>query len=178
LQFARSIWAEPNGASVQQIDGEACRIVYRKMTSALVYSLGACALSVALEGLFAGGGIKQRLKEMRLPRYVPPLWGSAIIGALYYVICFVLLYRILSLSAPEPARRPALCMIASIMFINALWNCFFFRTRNLLIGLPYGLIAVALFAFLLRIDLVSACCLLPYLAYLLYANALAIAFGS
>jgi tryptophan-rich sensory protein len=40
-----------------------------------------------------------------------------------------------------------------------------------LIGLPYSLIAVMLFALLLRIDKLAAFFLLPYLVYLFYANA-------
>ena len=62
------------------------------------------------------------------------------------------------------------------MFINALWNYFFFRTRNLfhayLLGLLYSAIAVSLFLLLLlRLDRLAAWCLLPYLLYLFcYAN--------
>ena len=59
------------------------------MDPPLPYSLGVCAISVALEAVFAGGGIKQRLAELRAPRFVPPLWGWVVIGAFYYVICFV-----------------------------------------------------------------------------------------
>jgi translocator protein len=145
------------------------------MTRALIYSLAACAVSVALEALFAGGGIKARLTELRVPRYAPPLWGWIVIGAFYYVICFALLYRLLSLPVAGPSQRWALGLLGSIMFINALWNYFFFRTRNLfhayLIGLPYGAIAFVLLAVLLRLDRPAAFCLLPYLLYLFYANA-------
>lgn len=62
------------------------------------------------------------------------------------------------------------------MLINAIWNYFFFRTRNLfhafVIGFPYGLIALVLFLLLLRLDRTSACYLLPYLLYLIYAGTL------
>lgn len=145
------------------------------MSLALLYSLGACVLSVALEGVFAGGGIKQRLAELRVPRYAPPLWGWIVIGALYYVICFVVLYRLFSLPATMAWRQCALVLLGGLMFINALWNLFFFRTRNLyhayLIGLPYSVIALALFWVLLHLDRPAAWCLLPYLLYLFYANA-------
>ena len=144
------------------------------MTRALIYSLGACAVSVALEGVFAGGGIKQRLAEIRVPRYAPPLWAWIVIGAFYYVICFVVLYRLFSITKPMPLRSWALVLLGGMMFINALWNYFFFRTRNLfhayLIGLPYGLIALVLFAVLLRVERLAALCLLPYLLYLFYAS--------
>jgi len=125
------------------------------MTRALIYSLAACVLSVALEGLFAGGGIRQRLAELRVPRYAPPLWGWIVIGAVYYVICFVVLYRLLSLPEAVPSRSLALVLLGSLMFTNALWNYFFFRTRNLfhafVIGLPYSLIAAVLLVLLLQV---------------------------
>ena len=143
------------------------------MTRALIYSLAACVLSVALEGLFAGRGIKQRLAELRVPRYAPPLWGWIVIGAVYYVICFAVLYRLLSMPETVPSRSSALVLLGSLMFTNALWNYFFFRTRNLfhafVIGLPYSLIAAVLFVLLLQIVRVTAFWLAPYLFYLFYA---------
>jgi translocator protein len=146
------------------------------MTSALVYSLAACAISLALEALFAGSRVKARLAELRVPRYAPPLWAWVVIGAFYYVICFAVLYRLLSMPGVVPLRQSAVMLFGSVMLINALWNYFFFRTRNLfhafVIGLPYSLIALVLFLLLLRLDRVAAFCLLPYLFYLIYANAL------
>ncbi len=146
------------------------------MTSALVYSLAACAISLALEALFAGSGVKARFAELRVPRYAPPLWAWVVIGAFYYVICFAVLYRLLSMPGVVPLRQWAVMLFGSVMLINALWNYFFFRTRNLfhvfVIGFPYSLIALVLFLLLLRLDRVAAFCLLPYLFYLIYANAL------
>lgn len=145
------------------------------MNHPLIYSFAVCGMSIALEAFFAGRGIKARLAEIRLPRYAPPFWGWIVIGGFYYLICFAILYRLFASPETGPSRRWALVLLGSMMFINALWNYFFFRTRNLrhayLIGLPYSLIAVMLFALLLRIDKPAAFCLLPYLAYLFYANA-------
>ena len=144
------------------------------MDSALIYSLGICAISVALEGVFAGGGIKQRLAELRVPRLVPPLWGWIVIGAFYYVICFVVLYRLFSLPATTALRQWALAVLGGIMFINAFWNYFFFRTRNLfhafVIGLPYVALSVILFGLLLSLDRLAAWFFLPYVLYLVYAS--------
>jgi hypothetical protein len=64
------------------------------MTRAIVYSLAICVLGAALEGLFAGSGIKQRLANLRLPSYAVPFWGWMGIGGLYYLICFAILYRL------------------------------------------------------------------------------------
>ena len=144
------------------------------MSLELLYSLGACALSIALEAIFAGGGITKRLAELRVPRYAPPFWGWIVIGALYYIICFVALYRLFGMRAAGDLRLWALSALGGIMFTNALWNYFFFRTRNLfhafLIGLPYTVLAVALFVILLDLDRLAAWLFLPYLPYLCYAN--------
>lgn len=144
------------------------------MMRTIIYSLAICALGAALEGLFAGRGIKQRLASLRLPSYAAPFWGWMVIGGLYYVICFAILYR-LFLLPPAPLRNAAFVLIGTMMFINAFWNYFFFRTRSLfhayLLGLPYGAIAVSLFLLLLlRVDRAAAWCLLPYIIYLCYAN--------
>ncbi len=144
------------------------------MQSAFLFSLGICVFAAALEGVFAGGGIKQRLAELRVPRYALPLWGWVIVAVSYYVICFMILFRLFSLPAALPLRNAALMVLAGVMFVNALWNYFFFRSRNLfhalLIGLPYALAAFILFALLLRIDRTVAWWLLPYLFYLPYAS--------
>jgi tryptophan-rich sensory protein len=145
------------------------------MARAILYSLVICALGAALEGLFAGKGIKHRLASLRLPSYAVPFWGWMVIGGLYYVICFSILYRLFLLS-PSSSRTAAFALICAFMFLNALWNYFFFRTRNLfhayVLGLPYSVVAISLFLLLLlRLDGVAAWCLLPYLLYLFfYAN--------
>ena len=145
------------------------------MTRAIIYAHAVCAVSVTRESLFAGRGIKQRLSQLRVPRYAPPLWGWAVIGACYYLICFVVLYRLFSNSETSPVQQWALGLLFALMFINALWNYFFFRTRNLfhafVIGFPYALVALALFGLLLRLDRIAALCLLPYVLYLFYAGA-------
>ena len=144
------------------------------MTRAIIYSLAICCIGAVLEGLFAGRGIKQRLAELRLPRYAVPFWGWIIIGGLYYVICFAILYRLFGLPPIAP-RNIAFALLGGIMFMNALWNYFFFRARNLfhayVLGLSYTAFALALFLLLLlRVDPTAAWCLFPYIVYLTYAN--------
>ena len=146
------------------------------MKHAIVYSLGICLLGAALEGLFAGGGIKTRMKNLRWPSYAVPFWGWMVIGGLYYLISFTILYRLFR-SPATAARNTAFTLLAAIMFINAVWNYFFFRSRNLwhayLLGLPYSAIAICLFLLLLlRVDRLAAWSFFPYLAYLCYANVL------
>lgn len=143
------------------------------MTRAIIYSLSFCVVGAILEGLFAGRGIKERLVTLRSPSYSLPFWGWMVIGIAYYLICFVILAR-LFLLPPAPPRAAALALLGTLMFVNALWNHFFFRAGNLfhafLLGLPYGGIAVVLFLLLLRIDPTAAVFLTPYLVYLFFAS--------
>ncbi len=140
----------------------------------LLYSLGACVVGAVLEGLFAGRGIKQRLAELRLPRFAPPLWAWVLIGLGYYMICFAVSYRLFSSSEPAALTYTSLALLGGLMFVNAFWNYFFFRRRSpyhaFLVSVPYSLLAVLLFVVLLRTDLVAAGCLSPYIAYLLFGN--------
>jgi translocator protein len=144
------------------------------MNKPLLYALVGCAISVALEAVFAGGGIKQRLAELKVPKFTPPLWLWIVIGFVYYVICFTVLYRLFALPDGQPWRLQALWTLGALMFINACWNYFFFQTRNLfhafLIGLPYVALAAVLFAMLLRVDDLAAWFFLPYTLYLVYAS--------
>jgi tryptophan-rich sensory protein len=144
------------------------------MSRAIIFSLAICTAGAALESLFAGSRIKQRFAELQLPRRAVPLWSWIIIGAAYYVICFAILYRLFKLPATN-GRNAAFGLLGGIMFVNALWNYFFFRTRNLfyayVVGMFYTALAVALFLLLLmRVDRIAACYLLPYILYLIYAN--------
>ena len=140
---------------------------------AVAYSLAICAVSCALEALFAGDEVKKRLATMRLPPGSPPFWAWVMIGAFYYAICFMVSYRLFS-RPPGFTRDIALALLGTLMFINALWNYFFFRSHNLfhayLLGLLYGVGTVVLFILLLRLDRVAGWCLLSYILYLLYAS--------
>lgn len=97
-----------------------------------------------------------------------------VIGGAYYVICFVVLYR-LFLLPPLLLRTVALALLGALMLVNALWNYFFFRSRNLrhayFLGWPYSAIALSLFLLLLlKVDPLAAYCFLPDVIYLVYAN--------
>jgi translocator protein len=133
-----------------------------------------CALAATLEGVWAGGGVKQRFAALKMPRWAPPLGLWIVIGAAYYVIFFVVLARVLTLP-PSPAQSVALGLIVTVLLVNGFWNFLFFRRRDLrlsfLAGVAYSAAALGLLLLLVQLDSTAAAWLMPYAAYLLYANA-------
>lgn len=141
--------------------------------SAILISLLICAVAAGLEGLFAGKNVKSFLAKLRVPKFSPPFWLWAIIGVLYYLICFAIIFRILRYSDNFSIRYTAFALILVVMAVNAFWNYFFFRRENLfaasVLGVFYSIAAIALFVCLWQFDYLAAYVLIPYLLYLFYA---------
>lgn len=142
--------------------------------TAFAISLTICLCAALLEGLFAGRNVKATFAGLRFPRYSLPLWAWFAVGAAYYVLFFTIVFRILRTSDRTILAAVTLVLAVKMMFINAFWNLLFFRLRSVLLslvlGIPYGLIAIVLFGCLLTFDRAAALTLSPYLVYLLYAN--------
>ncbi len=134
-----------------------------------------CGLAAVLEGGLAGGGVRAYFATLRLPRYSPPFWAWVVIGALYYVAAFIVLYRLFRLESRGLLWSVAMSLAILMLAINAVWNLLFFRLKSLrasaLALIPYSLVVLALAFSLARLDVVAAWSLAPYLAYLVYANA-------
>ena len=145
------------------------------MLRPILTSLGICAAAALLETLCAGTDVEQRFRELRLPVYSLPLWGWFVVGGLYYLMCFVVLYRILRQEPSTRQRLTCLLLVVALMLANALWNLVFFRLDQLFLAfgvmLPYLVLASSLFAVLRRVDRVSSWFVVPYLAYLVYVTA-------
>lgn len=139
----------------------------------LVLALLNCVVAAGLEGVFAGGGVKQRFVELRMPRLSPPLAVWIVIGVGYYAISFLVLYRLLVLPSTT-LRTVALSLILAVLLVNAFWNLLFFRLQSLplafIAGVLYSLAALGLLVLLFRLDRIAASALLPYAIYLFYAN--------
>ncbi len=133
------------------------------MSGPITYAALCCAVGVALEGVCAGADIRKRLAELRKPPFAPPLGVWIVIGVFYYAVCFVVLYRLFSVTSDAPFRFTAILLILLLMVINAAWNWFFFRTRNLLhallLGVSYTVLASAVTILLFSTDRVAAICL-------------------
>lgn len=144
------------------------------MNRPFVYAISLCAAAAALEGALAGRGVRERLAELRLPRYSPPLSVWFVIGGLFYAMCFTVLYRLFRLPVSR-SRDVALALIVGMMLMNALWNFAFFRMRALFLSflafLPYVLLAGTLLVLTLALDPIAAWAILLYVLYLIYAIA-------
>jgi hypothetical protein len=101
------------------------------VTSALVGALTICLIGALLEGLAAGRGVKQRLAELRRPPYSPSLGVWVGIGVLYYGMCCVIGYRLLSAGIGRALHGGAFALPLVLMVINIFWNVLFFRRRDL-----------------------------------------------
>jgi translocator protein len=117
--------------------------------------------------------VKAFLATLRTPPLAPPFFVSAMIGVLYYAICFFILFRLFSYDDNLAVRRVDLALLLVVMAVNAFWNYGFFRRRDLrfsfALSVFYSLVAVALFICLLQFDYVAAFVEVPYLLYLSYA---------
>ena len=142
-------------------------------TYALITSAAVCVVAAALEGLCAGTNVKSYFAALRQPRFSPPFWVWTIIGGLFYVTFFFVLYRVLRGYDGAALRLATVILILVMMLLNALWNYLFFRARKLAMSLAAAAFApltdVALLICLTRLDIAAAWALVPYLIYRVYS---------
>jgi benzodiazapine receptor len=128
-----------------------------------------CLVAAALEGALAGSGVRQRLAALRMPRYSPPFGVWLVIGLAYYIICFVVLRRLL-----PKGFTLALALLLSILIANAFWSLLFFRWRDLRVSflafIPYAVLVFALVLTLIRTYPFGGVLFICYCAYLVYAT--------
>ena len=139
----------------------------------VVVALVVCAIAAALEGLAAGPDVKKRLASLRVPPWALPFAAWLVVGGLYYILCFIVLVRLLELPTAR-LQVAALAVTVALMTANAAWNYLFFRLGALrasfLFFLPYAALALTLFGLLLRVDPVASAIFGPYLLYFVYAT--------
>ena len=131
-----------------------------------------CLAAASLEGLLAGRGVKKHLARLRQPPFSPPFAVWIAIGVFYYLICYVVISRVIN-SPESPLWGIALALMVILLIGNALWNLLFFRRKNVdastVVMLAYLAVAVIVAILLTRIDRVSSWVFAPYLIYLVYA---------
>ena len=85
-----------------------------------------CLIAATLEVLLAGGSVRVRLSELRMPAYSPGFRVWMLIGVLYYVMCFLVLRRLLSAGTLSNSHPWALMLVIAVLAANASWNALFF----------------------------------------------------
>lgn len=144
-----------------------------KAIYAILVSFGVCALAAALEGVCAGNNVKSFFATLRFPRHSPPLWLWTIIGGIYYLVFFFVIYRLLRLNSYSTFTYAVLALISFMMIVNGLTNYIIFRAHNLrlsfIVGALFPLMDAALFISLTQLDEPAAWALTPYLLYRIYA---------
>lgn len=144
-----------------------------KAIYAALASLIICGLAAALEGVCAGKNVRSFFATLRFPRYSAPLWAWTIIGGGYYIIFFLIVYRLFRLSSNPALWYFALGLVVFMMIGNGLSNYVIFRARNLylsfVIGAVFPIMDITLFALLMMLDQTAALAMIPYLVYRVYA---------
>lgn len=143
------------------------------MVRVWLYSLTCCAVAAILEGVFAGSNVRRQLQEIRMPKFAPPFVVWVAIGLGYYATALVILSRLFT-QPPSVLRNTAMALMAMVLFLNALWNLFFFRRREFgqafVLSLFYSGLSGVLLMLLILLDRATALVFSPYVVYLSYAN--------
>jgi benzodiazapine receptor len=140
---------------------------------------GPLLAAVALPVLFAvfgtalvGGSGLEWYEGLEKPGFLVPLGIFYLVGALYYVLFAVVLYRVLSRVGDARGRAISLGLALGVMLLNELWNYAFFGLRSTLAGFlgmaVFVTLLTALVAALLRYERYSAVLVVPYYVWVLY----------
>jgi benzodiazapine receptor len=140
---------------------------------------GPLLAAVALPVLFAlfgtvlvGGSGLEWYEGLEKPGFLVSLGIFYLVGALYYVLFALVLYRVLSRVGDTRGRVISLGLTVGVMLLNELWNYAFFGLRSTLAGflgiVVFLVLLTALVAALLRYERFSAVLLVPYYLWVLY----------
>ncbi|HKI86845.1 MAG TPA: TspO/MBR family protein [Thermoanaerobaculia bacterium] len=146
----------------------------RGQFAAIAVALAVCVLAAVLEAALSGTNVEAYLASLAMPPFSPPLWAWLAIGAVYYLICFIVLYRVIRHGQTSGWRTSSLALVMVLMVANAAWNWTFFGIQDPFVSLlvlgPYNAVVVALLFTVSRVDRVAMSALLPYAVYLIYAD--------
>lgn len=139
---------------------------------ALLLAISACALFAALGGVLVGDSLGDWYEDLRKPWFLVPLPVFYLVGAAYYALFAVVLYRILTQVEDRRGRAVCLSLALLVMLSNELWNFFFFGLESTFAGFA-GIVVflaplTALLLALFRHERPSAALLVVYYLWVLY----------
>ena len=140
---------------------------------------GPLLAAVALPVLFAvigtalvGGSGLEWYARLAKPWFLVPLRVFYLVGALYYMLAAVVLYRVLARIDDTRGRTISFGLTMGVLLLNELWNYGFFGLRSTLAGFlgiaVFLALLTALVAALLRYERLSAGLLVPNFVWVLY----------
>lgn len=140
------------------------RALLAALPPALVSALGALATYPNIPTWYAG---------LAKPGFTPPNWVFAPVWTLLYAMMAYAAWRVLSLPADRPRRRPGLLAYAVQLALNAAWSWAFFALHAPALGL---LVILALLAAIMatlelfwKLDRTAGLLLVPYLGWVSFA---------
>ena len=139
---------------------------------------GPLLAAVALPVLFAvfgtvlvGGSGLEWYEGLEKPGFLVPLGIFYLVGALYYVLFAIVLYRVLSRVGDARERAISLGLALGVMLLNELWNYAFFGLHSTLAGFlgmaVFVALLTALVAVLLMYERFSEVLVVPYYLWVL-----------
>jgi tryptophan-rich sensory protein len=137
----------------------------------LAVAVGAPGVAAVVGALLTGEGVTTWYAGLEKPDFLVPLPVFYVVGAVYYLLFGIVLYRILTRIPPGPRGR-LLALTLTVMVLNELWNVAFFGLRSPFAGFV-GMVVflvpvVALFRGLRREDGVSAALVGLYALWVVY----------
>ncbi len=130
------------------------------MNRSLVVSVGSVLGAAVIGNGWVGKDDLAWLDGLKRPRMQIPLPAFAAVGAVYYVILGIVIYR-----ACERCDKRSTRLALTVLVLNEVWNVFFFRfrsTRNAFAGILLFLLPLGALQRAVREDLTSAVVLAPY----------------
>jgi translocator protein len=133
------------------------------MNRSLTVSVGSVLGAAGIGNAWVGKDDLAWLNGLNRPRMQIPLPAFAVVGAIYYVLLGIVIYRACE-RCDKTSRRLAL----TVLVLNEVWNVFFFRfrsTRNGFAGILLFLLPLGALQRAVREDSTSAGVLAPYTAW-------------
>jgi benzodiazapine receptor len=132
-------------------------------------------LTIAIAGvLLAGNGMESWYSTLKMPWLNIPIWIFIPVQILYYLICGIIIYRILIYVAPGKQRNTSLAIFLTMMIYAEIWNFLFLGLESTLAGFVgiviFSMVAIIVYLHLRRNERFSSKIFTPYLVWLLVDN--------
>ena len=131
---ARRSTTEAGGAA-HRVSVESGRSFVRSLRiGPLLVAVAVCVLFALFGTALVGESLGSWYGALDKPWFLIPLWAFGIVGAIYYVLFAIVLYRILAHVDDRRGRVTSLVLTVTVLFLNVLWNIGFFGLQSTLAG--------------------------------------------